>query len=102
MVPYQRPHRNRVESGLVVNLVLWDISLQKRQVCVCGRSGSDVVGVSSNGGVETGTVTSYLAGSGARPAGRAGDWGGAEAGNTFMEPTWSSVAYEEVWVGNEL
>ena len=51
MVPCQRLHRNRVESGLVVSLVLWYISLQERHESVCiGRSGSDVDGVSSGGG----------------------------------------------------
>ena len=51
MRPYQLLHRNRAESGLMVSLGLWDISLQERQECVCvGRSGSDVAGVGSGGG----------------------------------------------------
>ena len=45
-------HRNRAESGLMVSLAFWDLSLQERQECVCvGRSGSDVAaGVSRGGG----------------------------------------------------
>jgi len=35
----------------VVGFALWDVSLQERQECVCvGRSGSDVAGVSGDGG----------------------------------------------------
>jgi len=50
MIPYQL-HRNRAESGLMVGLPLWDISLQERQECVCdGRSGSDAAGVNGGGG----------------------------------------------------
>jgi len=50
MIPCQLLHRNRTESGPMVNFALWDISLQERQECGCVvRSGSDVAGVSSGG-----------------------------------------------------
>jgi len=92
MVPYQRPHRNRVESGLVVSLIFWDIRLQERQVCVCIGPGATwpapAVVVE---GVGTGLVTLYWVSSDVRLVGRVGDWGGAEAMSTFTEPKWSLV-----------
>jgi hypothetical protein len=49
-VPYQLPYQKRAESGLMVNLVLWNISLQERQERVSpGRSRSDVTSISGGG-----------------------------------------------------
>ena len=44
-------HQNRAESGLMVSLILWDISFKERQERVgIGSSGSDVAGVSGGSG----------------------------------------------------